>query len=202
MSYSVSTNLVSNRFCLMQKFNLSVLFRSLTARNQITRLFIVFMTLNLLILPTAMAEDLDSEFYVRAARVAVRESPSINAKLVKYLPANHPIRIKSQVAGWCEAIEKPPSGSILPLGFISCQYVSNTKLRLADIERDLANNRATGLERLNALQLMFWISPSPENFLNYGAAHEIELDAREIRISIDCFSAQAILSCYIHVAIS
>lgn len=106
-----------------------------------------------------------SPFYVHSARLVIRDEPTTDSSVKGQVPTNTRIWIKSRVGDWCQITVEPTSD-----GYAECRFLAERKVRLVDIDKQLSLSGLTNQARLELLQQKFWVSPSPENLLAYGAA--------------------------------
>lgn len=131
-------------------------------------LSVACLTVSLFSSSATVAQDSELSLYVRASRLAVRESPSSAAKINRYLPTNHPVWIKSRSDDWCEVVGKGDTNQEIRYGYVACQYLAESKIRLEEIERQYSNSGLTTQTKLSLFQQKFWVSPSPESFYAYA----------------------------------
>ena len=117
---------------------------------------------------SAKAGDLNSLMFVQASRLSLRTGPDLHAQINTFLPVNTAVLVESREGEWCRVSTSPQDKSDLQSGFVDCNFLTPTRLYLAQIDLELANPELTQKIRLDLLQKKFWLSPSWNTIANYA----------------------------------
>jgi hypothetical protein len=112
----------------------------------------------------------ESERWIMAANVNLREQPSLNAKIQTRLPLNTVVKLLNESAGqgFCEVQWESLTGG-MRVGFTACQYLGKVPLVLdkGSIEQSYLAGSLTRKDEQTYEQI-FWKNPSYENLFIYG----------------------------------